>query len=164
VNLIDKNKIMSEQEVSKESENKPELYTVLCAAFPGTGKSTMYRRYAGSEKIILDSDSSKFDKDQFPENYLQHIKDNIGKVDVICISSHKEVRDALVANNLPFTLIYPDKSTKDEYISRYTDRGNSSQFIELVEKNWGLWIDECEQQKGCKHIVLPSMIFVDDVL
>ena len=164
MNLIDKNKIMSEQKFSKKTEVKPELYTVLCAAFPGTGKSTMYRRYARSEKIILDSDSSKFNKDQFPENYLQHIKDNIGKVDVICISSHKEVRDALVANNLPFTLIYPDKSTKDEYISRYTDRGNSSQFIELMEKNWGLWIDECEQQKGCKHIVLPSMIFVDDVL
>jgi len=46
---------MSEQKDNKKAEIKPELYTVLCAAFPGTGKSTMYRRYAGSEKIILES-------------------------------------------------------------------------------------------------------------
>jgi len=154
-----------ENKTSNKQENKAMPYdTLLCAAFPGTGKSTMYRRYYGTEKIILDSDSSKFNKDQFPQNYLQHIKDNIGKCDIIFISSHKEVRNALVANGLNFTLIYPDRSTKDEYIARYKDRGNSHQFIELVEKNWDLWIDECENQKGCKHIVLPSMIFIADVL
>lgn len=138
--------------------------TLLCAAFPGTGKTTMFNKFADGEKIILDSDSSKFSKDHFPHNYLQHIKNNIGKVDIIFISSHKEVREMLVANNLPFTLIYPDKSLKDEYLARYKDRGNSSQFIELVEKNWDIWIEECENQKGCKHIVLPSMIFISDVL
>lgn len=138
--------------------------TLLCAAFPGTGKTTMFNKYAGTKKIILDSDSSQFNKDQFPQNYLQHIKENIGKADIICISSHKEVREALVANGLPFVLIYPHRSLKDEYIARYTDRGNSHFFIELVEKNWDLWIDECEQQEGCTQIALPSMIFVDNVL
>lgn len=155
--------------MKNESNNNPQneamqYDTLLCAAFPGTGKTTMFNKFADSEKIILDSDSSKFSKDQFPQNYLQHIKDNIGKVDIICISSHKEVREDLVANGLPFTLIYPDKSLKDEYVARYKDRGNSSQFIELVENNWDLWIEECEDQKGCEHIILPSMIFVGDVL
>jgi hypothetical protein len=155
--------------MKNESKSNPQneamqYDTLLCAAFPGTGKTTMFNKCAGTKKIILDSDSSKFNKDQFPQNYLQHIKDNIGKADIICISSHKEVRDALVAKGLAFTLIYPNRSTKDEYVARYKDRGNSHQFIELVEKNWDSWIDECEEQKGCKHIILPSMIFVGDVL
>ena len=154
-----------EKQTSNKQKTKAMPYdTLLCAAFPGTGKSMMYRRFSNGEKIILDSDSSKFNKDQFPQNYLQHIKNNIGKVDIIFISSHKEVRDMLVANNLPFTLIYPERSLKNEYLARYKDRGNSSQFIEMVEKNWDLWIEECENQKGCKHIVLPSMIFISDVI
>jgi nucleoside-triphosphatase THEP1 len=155
---------MNKQKASKKEETKPELYTVLYAGFPGTGKSTMFRKYANTDKKVIDSDSSKFDKKNFPENYIKHIKDNIGKVDVICISSHKEVRKALVENNLLFTLIYPDRATKNEYLNRYKDRGNSSSFIELIDKNWDLWIDECEEQKGCEHIVLPSMIFMADVV
>ena len=35
------------------------------------------------------------------------IKENIGKVDYIFVSTHKEVRDALIKNNLYFTLVYP---------------------------------------------------------
>lgn len=155
---------MNKQKVSKETKTKPELYTVLYAGFPGTGKSTMFRKYANTDKKVIDSDSSRFDKKNFPENYIKHIKDNIGKVDVICISSHKEVRKALVENNLPFTLIYPNRTIKDEYLNRYKDRGNSSLFIELIDKNWDLWIDECEEQEGCKHIILPSMIFMADVV
>lgn len=146
----------------KELENNKNA--LLCASFPGTGKTTLYNKYNGTEVIIIDSDSSKFNKSKFPENYIHHIKDSINKADIICISSHKEVRDALVANDLYFTLIYPHRSLKKEYIARYKDRGNSHLFIELVEKNWDIWITECENQLGCIHIVLPSMIFINDVI
>lgn len=139
--------------------------TLLYAGFPGVGKSVFYNMHKfRSDMIVLDSDSSKFNKSGFPDNYIDHIKQNINKVSIICISSHKEVRDALVVNNLSFTLIYPDRSLKNEYIARYKDRGNSHLFIELLEKNWDLWIDECEQQEKCKHIVLPSMLFMSDIL
>ena len=67
--------------------------TLVVSAFPGCGKSHLFRNKG--DKKILDSDSSTFDKSQFPENYINHIKSNIGDVDMILVSSHKEVRDAL---------------------------------------------------------------------
>ena len=133
----------------------------LVSAFPGTGKSYLYNNYDG---VILDSDSSTFDKSDFPANYIMHIKDNIDSADMIMISSHKEVRDALVDNGLEFSLIYPDKSLKDEYIDRYIKRGNAESFVALLTKMWDEWIDELQSQKSCKHIVLKSGEYLSDVI
>ncbi len=136
----------------------------LIAGFPATGKSTAFDKYSESEYIFLDSDSSKFDKDFFPVNYIKHIKDNIDKADVIFVSSHDVVRNALVNNGLWYTLVYPNKYLKNEYIKRYKDRGNPQQFIDLVEKNWDMWISECELQKGCEHVVLESYEYISDII
>ena len=136
--------------------------TKLISAFPGVGKSYLFKNKGN--KIILDSDSSKFDKKKFPENYIKHIKDNIGMADIILVSSHDVVRDALVANGLDFTLVYPDKSIKDEYIQRYKDRGNKDDFVNRLEDNWDRWIDGMEKQKGAKHIKLQSGQYLSDVI
>jgi len=135
--------------------------TQLVSAFPGTGKSYYFKN---TSKEVLDSDSSTFDKSEFPENYISHIKKNMGKVDVILISSHEEVRDALVDADLDFTLIYPDKSLKDEYIQRYKDRGNEESFIKLLDTNWHTWLSDVVNQKNAKHIVLKSGEFLGDVI
>jgi len=140
------------------------IKTIVISAFPGTGKTTLYRIYNYIQLRMLDSDSSTFDRDNFPANYIKHIKDNIGKADVILVSSHEEVRDALVANNIDFYLVYPDISLKSEYISRYRIRGDSSLFIELIEKNWDKWITGCQEQTYCEHVELPSMIFLMDII
>ena len=72
---------MISTETSKKASSKPELYTVLCAAFPGTGKSWYVDKGEGSgympQGFATDSDSSKFDKDNFPQNYIEHIKKKI---------------------------------------------------------------------------------------
>lgn len=68
-----------------------EKQTLVISAFPGCGKSHFFRE--NKDKEVLDSDSSKFDKTHFPQNYIEHIKSNLGKVDIIMVSSHKEVRD-----------------------------------------------------------------------
>ena len=135
--------------------------TKLYSGFPGTGKSHFFK-YA--EGVVLDSDSSNFDKEHFPQNYIDHIKENIGKSDIICISSHKEVRDALVDNGLHFTLIYPHISLRDEYIQRYIDRGSPQGFIDLISKNWDSWVGELPNQIGCKHLILNSGEFISDIV
>jgi len=136
--------------------------TKLISAFPGVGKSYLFRN--PGDKKISDSDSSHFNKDYFPENYIQHIKNNIGEADIICISSHDVVRNALVENDLHFTLVYPDKSLKEEYVSRYKERGNNDQFVTLLEKNWNDWIGQLETQEGCDHIKLQKGQYLSDVL
>ena len=152
-----------------KNNESSKVNTLLCAAFPGTGKSyycnsELTIQYA-PDKWCCDSDSSKFDKSNFPQNYIEHIKERIADGYArIFISSHKVVRDALVENGLEFILIYPDETLKKEYIDRYKNRGNSEQFVELLDKNWENWIAECKEQKGCKHIVLSSGQYLSNVV
>ena len=148
--------------LKKYNEYNSHKDTLIVSAFQGCGKSHYFRE--NRDKIVLDSDSSKFDKSDFPANYIQHIKENRGKVDVIMVSSHKEVRDALVENGIAFTLVYPDISIKDEYIQRYIDRGSPESFINLLTKNWELWIDELDNQIGCHKIKLKEGEYLSDVL
>lgn len=148
--------------VKKYNEYNSRKDTLVVSAFPGCGKSHYFRENV--DKIVLDSDSSKFDKSDFPRNYIQHIKENIGEADVIMVSSHKEVRDALVDNGIRFILVYPDISIKDEYIRRYIDRGSPESFINLLKKNWELWISELDEQVGCDKIKLKENQYLSDVL
>jgi hypothetical protein len=73
--------------LKKYNEYNSHKDTLIVSAFPGCGKSHYFRE--NRDKIVLDSDSSKFDKSDFPRNYIQHIKENRGKVDVIMVSSKK---------------------------------------------------------------------------
>ncbi|MGR3177792.1 MAG: hypothetical protein ACUZ8E_07020 [Candidatus Anammoxibacter sp.] len=132
----------------------------LISAFPGTGKTYYFNH---GNKIIIDSDSSTFDKSDFPANYIRHIKDNLNKAEVILISSHKEVRDALVANKLEFTLVFPEDQLMYEYLQRFKDRGSPQAFIDLVQKNWYDWISELESQEGCERIYLGKGEYLIDV-
>lgn len=150
------------------------MTTKVYSAFPGTGKSWFTNKYPD---IAIDSDSSEYSwvKDEngnntkernpdFPQNYINHIKNKIGKVEVIFVSSHKIVRDALVANNIPFTLVYPSLTSRGEYLNRYKERGNMESFINLLDLNWTDWILECVHQKGCKKILLDNGEFISDHL
>lgn len=136
--------------------------TIIISAFPGCGKSHLFRNKG--EKNILDSDSSTFDKSNFPQNYIEHIKSNIGSADMILVSSHKEVRDSLVNEKIEFTLIYPSRDIKDEYIQRYIDRGNNENFVNLLQNNWDNWMNELDEQTGCEKIELKTGQYLSDVV
>jgi len=136
--------------------------TIIVSAFPACRKSNMFNNYNGKPYTMLDSDSSQFSwiKDDngnntkernpnFPDNYIKHIKDNIGKVDVIFVSSHDIVRKALNENKINFFMVYPDKSMKDEWIRRFRERGNDELFIKFISYNWDSFIDEIEKEEKC---------------
>jgi hypothetical protein len=146
----------------KKFNEHDSINTMVISAFPGCGKSHYFRN--NSDKIVLDSDSSTFDKSDFPRNYIQHIKENIGKVDIIMVSSHKEVRDELVKNGIEFTLVYPESNIKEDYIQRYIDRGSPESFIKLLNNNWENWISELEEQTGCDKIKLKKGQYLSDVI
>lgn len=149
---------------SEHLKEATEKKTELISAFPGCGKSYYFEKAKETSEKVLDSDSSTFDKKEFPANYIEHIKNNMGKVDKIFISSHDVVRDALVDEGLDFTLVYPDKSIKKEYINRYKERGNDDKFVELLEKNWDEWISQLDEQEGCKKIKLKAGQYLADVI
>lgn len=126
---------------------------VVCG-FPGVGKSTAFN----SEKKykVSDSDSSLFDKSQFPSNYIQHIKQQQEIMDFVMVSTHKVVRDALILEEIPFYLVYPTYSLKDVFIQRYIDRGSPEPFIQLMKDNFERFVDECFDVKSvyANHIVI----------
>ena len=121
--------------------------TVVISAFPACGKSWLFNHFKG--KKILDSDSSKFswieDKNgektrnpDFPANYIDHIRSNIGSADIILVSSHLEVRQALKNAGISYVTVYPDtaQGTKEEWIGRCFCRGNDISFLEFLKSSW----------------------------
>lgn len=154
--------------------------TKIISAFPACGKTYAFEKLNENGYEILDSDSSKFswmdvvDKiyemknrgkknykeryikvrsPEFPSNYIKHIKENIGKVDYIFVSSHKEVRDALLENGIYFTLVYPDRSMKAEWVGRCFLRGSGEKFCQIIADNWDKWINEMEEVECDKWIL-----------
>lgn len=143
--------------------------TKVISGFPGIGKTYLFDRQK-DDVIVLDSDSSKFSwieegvrNPDFPNNYIEHIKDNIGKADYIFVSSHDVVRDALKENEVEYILVSPMKNLKKEYIERFKERGNPDSFIDFISKNWNSFIDEIDNETHPKKIKLGPGEFLADV-
>lgn len=135
----------------------------VISAFPGCGKSHFFRN---SDLVVSDSDSSKFDKSDFPNNYIQHIKDklNDNETEIIFISSHKEVREALRDNGIEFMLIYPNINLKESYINRYKERGSDDNFINFLSNNWDNFINEIKEEDYYTKVELSEGKYISDII
>lgn len=135
------------------------MKTTIISGFPGVGKSEYFRNQTANGRTCLDSDSSKFSwvKDaegnnakernpEFPNNYINHIKENIGKVDIIFVSSHDVVRHALEEAGINYVLVYPEMGAKETYIERYKKRGNNENFINFISENWEKFITDMDNE------------------
>lgn len=127
--------------------------TIVIAAFPGMGK-TFYKNNCNGF-TVSDSDSSQFSwtideegnkirNPEFPNNYIEHIKSLIGKVDFIFVSTHEPVLRALIENNIYFFLLYPSIDDKSTIIERYYERGSDKNLIQTIYDNYERWITVLE--------------------
>lgn len=133
---------------------------MVVAAFTGVGKST----FAKENPSVADEDSFKFDKTYFPGNLMCAVRNHIVEDRCSLVSTHEIVRDALNRNDIDFILVYPGMECKDEFIKRYRERGSELKYIDLIERNWESWIQECEAQEGCTHVVLKPGQYLSDVI
>lgn len=132
------------------------MMTKIISGFPGVGKSHLGKRLDNEVKV-LDLESSDFKGENRWEDYKNEIKNQVGKVDVLFVSSHTETRKILSELGLNFYLVYPDRSLKDEYLRRYRDRGSSESFIDTMDKNFDLFIDSIENEEvRCAKIKLTG--------
>lgn len=149
------------------------MSAIIISAYPACGKSTYFKKHSkyaeggkGNRKI-LDSDSSEFtwiyDEDgnktdqrnpDFPNNYLEHIKENMDKQEIIFISTHDSIIEALEKEGIPFVLIYPNQDMKSIFIDRMKERGNTEAFIKDQSKNWSKRISALDKSKYPKKFKL----------
>ena len=131
------------------TDNHPDntKFIKVISGFPGIGKSWLFDNQVELGIKVSDSDSSSFSwlgdgirNPDFPNNYIEHIKEAIKHFDIVLVSSHEVVREALKKNNIEFCTVYPDIKDKEEYIKRFTDRGSPKSFVDLITKNWDDWV------------------------
>ena len=158
--------------------------TKIFSVFPASGKTYMYEHQDDWNLKILDSDSSEFSwmwkesewsgdlvrvrNPEFPNNYIEHIKENIGKYDYIFVSSHKEVRDALDEREINFTIVFPEYKCKEEWFGRCCIReiqGKNGFDSTVLLNNWDKWWYDCaECGETHSHIVLRPTEHLSDRL
>lgn len=137
----------------------------LILGFPGVGKTTLQAKLVEEGKHVYDSDSSKFPKEDFPKNYIDHIETvlNTEPDTVMFCSTHKQVREELDKRGIPYTLVYPSLHNKSEYIQRYKDRGSPQAFIDLLDRMWNEWINELKEQPAALKVELLPRQYMSDV-
>ena len=138
------------------------MNTKIYSVFPACGKTYLYEHQEDYDLKILDSDSSQFSwirlydtlcrlttklrNPDFPNNYIEHIKENIGKYDCIFVSSHATVREALDKEGIDYTIVYPEYHCKAEWVGRCFIReknGESGCSADVMYDNFDQWIKEC---------------------
>lgn len=142
--------------------------TVVMAGFPGVGKTYFTKAIENRDESkltstnistlnVLDLDSSDFSKSRdFPTNYINEIKKNLGKYDIIFVSTHKNFLDSLSFEDIIVSVVYPRKEIKEYYIDRYKFRKSSNTFIKFMDDNWDNFIDDLSSIKYkyfYKHIL-----------
>lgn len=106
---------------------------MIVCGFPGTGKSMMAKF---SQWVDLESTP-------FKKNWLlyaevaKHMSDSGYTV---MVSTHSEMLDALEQIEAPYTVVVPPIIDKATYLYRYDARGNSYDFLKLLDENWERWI------------------------
>ncbi|RHK60781.1 hypothetical protein DW054_13655 [Dorea formicigenerans] len=72
------------------------------------------------------------------------------------------ILDFLEADQIPYTLIYPEKNLKDEYEKRYRTRGNTEEFLDIFIGQWEFRIEELEQRNSplTRHRGFEKCIFM----
>ena len=148
------------------------IETKIICGFPGIGKSGLFEfnETCNSSLTITDSNSTEYAwvgnerNPDFPNNYIKSIKENIGKIDIILVSSHRIVREELRKANINYYLVYPDASLKEEYIERYHVRGSSEKFIESIDNNLEEYLEEIRADNYPIKIKLSAGLYLTDVL
>lgn len=130
---------------------------IICG-FAGIGKSTMARTTAGA----IDLESTPFQKDWSTyARVARHMRDS-GYI--VLVSCHKELRTHLHNNGIEYYVVLPNPENKEAFIQRYINRGNSEDFIRMLDENWESFCEELPWENAIRvgedyiSEALPTMV------
>ena len=121
------------------------------AGFPGVGKTTWCNN---NSLYTHDSDSSSFSKledgspnPNFIVDYFRQLE-NMQYIPglMVFVSTHEDVLAELKNRDMDFYIIIPHESLLDEYVKRYEGRGSPQPLIDLIVKNWYVWLADIKSK------------------
>lgn len=126
----------------------------IYAGFCGVGKSTLIAKKQNLK--IIEFECWKYRGVNFPSNYIKDILRAYDENYTVLISTDRVVINIINSLGIEITLVYPDKELKEEYITKYKERGSHKDFINVLINHWEDWILELEQDTINKHIVFTN--------
>jgi hypothetical protein len=132
---------------------------LVVSGFPGVGKSFFYKRNQDTLSIA-DSDSSRFSwadeaktirNPHFIEDYVAHVRSIMREKDVVLVSSHLRIREALYREGINFICVYPYADQKEEYLRRFRTRGSNEKFLANLAENFVPWVREIDEDVFVKN-------------
>lgn len=140
---------------------------IVIAAFPGCGKTTFVNAHPEVEELVTEDFLKGEVREHFPANFITALRTRMSKGLVTIVSSQKVIRDELDKASIHFTLVYPLRSCKMEYIWRALvseDDETVQGLAKLFDNNWDIWIDQCEHQGNAVHLQLGHGQYLSDAL
>lgn len=116
---------------------------IICG-YAGIGKSFLGKNFT----MVMDLESTPFEKDwdRYAKCAIHYHKQGY----LVVISCHKEIRErinTLVPPEERLTIV-PNIADKELYKQRYTNRGNTPEFIDIQMNNWEKWLDKSNSCPG----------------
>lgn len=175
-NNQEEEKVDNNQPTSQSSQPKEVSYdkivnsnspTVVISAFPTLGKST----FVNNHDDCLDLESSIYSKkvdgsrnEEFPKNYVDMLKYHLinNNWRYIFVASHKETREALKQEGIKFYTLYPTLEKKQEVLDCCKVRGNTPEFIKLIEENYDNWVADMSKEP-LSYALAPGEFISDEL-
>lgn len=155
---------------------------MIIAAYAGVGKTTFaelhpdkvidfvcmpYKYYLQPGSDAGEAGKANPDsimRPDWPFNYVEAIKSALANEKIILIPSNTYVLNLLRADDIPYTLVYPQRNAKEIYEKHYIDRGNTKSFLDIFIGSWDCFLGELERDTYGEHIVLQPHQFLSHVI
>ena len=115
---------------------------IICG-YAGIGKSYLAHNFPN----VIDLESTPFEKDW--DRYFKCAKHYSNQGFLVLLSCHREIRERVLA--IPYSeriTIFPCIDDKDLFETRYKERGNTQEFINIQMEHWYEWTSENNRLLG----------------
>ena len=99
----------------------------------------------------------------WPNNFIDAIKEASNKYDIILVSSSPDIRELLEQNDIDYTFILPSKDSREILLERYKKRENGKELINLVMGYFDTWSYKKEDY-NCPLVILDKDKYLEDYL
>lgn len=128
----------------------------VISAFPGVGKTKAVETVPN----LIDLDLPGIPMGE----YIDKINDHLGNGLTVLVPSWETLRQAMRDAGIVYSIVYPQRDLKSDYMTRYIKRGSDDKFLNTLRTRWDAFIDTCEADPSDDHVVLKqSQAFLSDL-